>query len=262
MPARLLSCLFRWSRRPGNGEAHATGRARSGWPPRCQTCARGWRESCGTRDADHPSEDALVSDGFHNAGYGPSGSSSLDPCDHKQDLLTIILTTCYCVRCNTYFAIRNLVKAFARRFACRYIQINSSWRVQNRCGLRAGFKYFTRSPIEVVVQPTPSLTAGACMVSRASRKASPWACLSRLTRVRFTRLKEAGLKRSHCRTVARPWQARLLRFFEHVTPGLAGYACKGCGPKQERAATRIEGQCPHSPDCFSSFINSCDEIGL
>src|ERR1700733_5272217 len=57
-------------------------------------------------------------------------------------------------------------------------------------------------------------------------------------------------KRSHSRKLARPWQARLLAFFRTRTFGLAGYACKGCGPKQERAAARIEGQCPHSPDCI------------
>jgi hypothetical protein len=40
VPARLPSCLFRLRHRRGNGQPHASERARSGWPPQCQTCAR------------------------------------------------------------------------------------------------------------------------------------------------------------------------------------------------------------------------------
>jgi hypothetical protein len=73
--ARLLSCLFRLRHRRGNRQAHATERARSGWPPQCQTCARGPRASYGTSDAGHPSGAALVSGGSHTAGEPPGHES-------------------------------------------------------------------------------------------------------------------------------------------------------------------------------------------
>ena len=103
----------------------------------------------------------------------------------KRDPLTVVLTACYCSCCNTYFAIRIFVKMFAPILSSNY-----SWRARIDV-------YCERVQAPYTELDRSGKPLGPVNGISTSRKASPWACPSRLTGFRITRLREAVAGSGH-----------------------------------------------------------------